>query len=134
LTCAIFLRRKTLEARNLYFDTQWRDLGDVYWVMDMINKGTRTAVLDYYTSAFYETGDNMNLKPNAVRERQLKAETTPPWIKKTRSIYLLLHRLRMIKRGAYTQKPFDFSLYTPASPDRRVTRHVPHPTGLWPNR
>src|SRR5438445_738408 len=37
LTCAIFLRRQALEERGLYFDTQWRDLGDVYWVMEMIN-------------------------------------------------------------------------------------------------
>jgi glycosyltransferase involved in cell wall biosynthesis len=134
LTCAIFLRRKTLEERGLYFDTQWRDLGDVYWVMEMINRGTHMAVLDHFTSIFYETGDNMNLKPNAIRERQVKADTTPRWIKKSWKLFLLAHRLRMFKRGAFSQKPFDFALYTPASPDKRVSQHVAKPTPLWPNR
>ena len=83
LTCAIFFRRKALEERGLYFDTQWRDLGDVFWVMEMINRGARLAVLDCFTSAFYETGDNMNLKPNAIREKQVKASQTPPWIKRS---------------------------------------------------
>ena len=134
LTCAIFLKREALEKRGLYFDTQWRDLGDVYWVMEMINRGARLAVLDHFTSVFYETGDNMNLKPNAVRERQVKAENTPRWIKRTWSVLLFLHRLRMIKRGAFFQRPFDFSLYTPASPDKRVSQHVAKPTALWPGR
>lgn len=134
LTCAIFLRRKALEERGLYFDTQWRDLGDVYWVMEMINRGTRMAVLDHFTSVFYETGENMNLKPNAVRERQLKAERTPPWIKRTWPIFLLIHRVRMVKSGTFLKRPFDFALYIPASPTKRVIQHANNPTGLWPGR
>jgi glycosyltransferase involved in cell wall biosynthesis len=134
LTCAIFLRRKNLEQRGLYFDTQWRDIGDLFWVMQMINRGARRAVLNRFTSAFYETGENMNLKPNAVREKQIKAAQMPLWIKRSYSAFLFLHRLRMLKRGAYTQPPFDFSLYTPASPDKRVTQHVAKPTALWPGR
>jgi glycosyltransferase involved in cell wall biosynthesis len=134
LTCAIFLRRKTLEERGLYFDTKWRNIGDVYWVMEMIKRGTRMAVLDHFTSVFYETGANLNLNAEGNRESQRKARMTPPWIKKSWAIFLLLHRLRMLKRGAYTQKPFDFAVYTPASPDARVSQHVSHPTGPWPGR
>lgn len=103
LTCAIFLKRSCLEKLNLYFDTQWRDLGDVYWVMEMINRGVRRSVLNQFTSVFYDTGENMNLKPNAVREKQIKAQQTPGWIKRSWSLFVLLHRLRMIKSGAYSQ-------------------------------
>jgi glycosyltransferase involved in cell wall biosynthesis len=134
LTCAIFIRRKTIEQRGLYFNTQWRALGDVYWVAEMINRGVRMAVLDHFTSVFYETGDNLALKPNSIRESQVRAGSAPNWIKKTRHLFIFLHRLRMIKRGAFTQKPFDFSLYTPASPDQRVLQHVAKPIGLWPGR
>ena len=83
LTSSIFLRRKSLEACGLFFDTQWRDLGDFYWLLDMIKRGTRMDVLDHYTSVFYETGDNMNLKPNAIREKKIKVEATPRWIIRT---------------------------------------------------
>jgi glycosyltransferase involved in cell wall biosynthesis len=134
LTCAIFIRRKTLEERNLYFDTRWRNIGDVFWVMEMIKRGTRMKVFDHFTSVFYETGANLNLNAEGIRESQTKAGSTPRWIKKTWPIFLALHRLRMLKRGAFSQKPFDFSLYTPASPGQRVTQHVAKPTPLWPNR
>ena len=92
------------------------------------------AVLDSFTSVFYETGDNMNLKPNAVREKQVKASQTPAWIKRSGAVLLAVHRLRMLKRGAYSQRPFDFFLYTPASPDKRVTQHVAKPTAVWAGR
>jgi glycosyltransferase involved in cell wall biosynthesis len=134
LTCAIFLRRKALEERGLYFDSQWRDVGDLYWVMAMINRGVRMAVLDSFTSVFYETGDNMNLKPNAVREKQVKASQIPAWIKRSWWLFMAAHRLRMLKRGAYSQRPFDFSLYTPASPEKRVQQHVAKPTAIWAGR
>ncbi len=134
LTCAIFLRRKALEERGLYFDTKWRDIGDLYWVMEMINRGARTAVLNAFTSVFYETGDNMNLKPNAVREKQIKASQIPAWIRRSWWLFMAAHRLRMLKRGAYSQPPFDFSLYTPASPDKRKLQHVARPTAVWAGR
>ncbi len=134
LTCSIFLRRKAVEERGLYFDTRWRDLGDVFWVMDIINKGVPRAVLNCHTSVFYETGDNMNLKPNAIREAKVRDEMMPRWIARTRSLFVLAHRLRMLKSGTFFQKPFDISLYTPSSPEKRVTQHVSRPTALWPGR
>jgi glycosyltransferase involved in cell wall biosynthesis len=134
LTSGIFLRRKALEEHALFFDTQWRDLGDVYWVMDMAKRNIRMAVFNHLTSVFYITGDNMNLKPNAVRERQIKEENTPLWIKKLRPVFIIIHRLRLIKSGTFFQSPFEFSLYTPASPGKRVTQKVTKPTALWPDR
>jgi glycosyltransferase involved in cell wall biosynthesis len=134
LTSAIFIRRKALEERGLYFDTQWRVVGDLYWVMAMINRGANLAVLDHFTSVFYETGDNLSLKPDAIRERQRKTSQIPVWIKGTKWLFLFVHRLRMIKRGAYSQPPFDFSLYTPASPEKRIQHHVANPTTTWAGR
>jgi glycosyltransferase involved in cell wall biosynthesis len=134
LTSAIFIRRKALEARGLFFDTQWRVVGDLYWVMAMINRGANLAVLDHFTSVFYETGDNLSLKPDAIRERQRKTSQIPVWIKGTKWLFLFVHRLRMIKRGAYSQLPFDFSLYTPTSPEKRVQHHVAKPTATWAGR
>lgn len=134
LTCAIFLRRRVLEQKNLYFDTQWRDLGDVFWVMDMIDRGVRRVVLNEFTSVFYDTGENMNLKPNARREVQARMSRTPRWIMRSWVLFVLIHRLRMLKNGAYFRRPFDFSLYTPASPEKRVVQHAGRPTGRWPGR
>ena len=134
LTCSMFIRKRTLLEQNLYFDTQWRDIGDFYWLLEVVNRGLRTGVLRKFTSIFADTGENMNLKPNAQREKAIQAATTPPWVKRMRPAILLYHKFRMLAHGAYTQKPFDYSLYTFNSPEKRVTHRVAKPTALWRGR
>jgi len=133
-TCSLFIRRRVLDDMGLYFDTQWRDLGDVFWLIEAVRRGVKFAELRAFTSVFTETGDNMNLKPNALREKTIKRGLTPPLVRIARPLIVLHHRLRMLASGAFRQKPFDYSLYTLANPDHRTAHHVPHPTTLWPGR
>jgi len=134
LTCALFVRRRVVEALGIYFDTQWRDVGDCFWVAEMVRRGVRFAVLPGFTSVFTDRGENMNLKPNALRERQLKWQMAPAWVKLLKHAFFAQYWLRVALRGAPFQKPFDFSLYTLADPSRRVARHVARPTSLWRER
>ena len=134
LTCAIFLRRSALEKRNLYFDTQWRDIGDFFWVLDMIHKGVHRSVLNFRTSVFYETGDNMNLKPNAAREAKIRDSKMPGWVRNSRLLFLMVHRMRMVLNGAFFVSPYHIEIYTPASPDKRVRQHISKPTPIWAGR
>jgi len=134
LTCAMFMRRRVVAETGLYFDTSWRDIGDHFWLMEVVNRRIRTGVMRQFTSVFTETGDNMCLKPNAHRERAIQSEMIPAWVRRMRPAILLWHKWRMLLSGTYFQKPFDFALYTRSSPDRRVVRHVSNPTGLWRGR
>ena len=134
LTCALFVRRRVVQEVGLYFDTQWRDVGDCFWVTEMVRRGVRFAVLPCFTSVFTDTGQNMNLKPNALRERQLKWKMAPPWAKLLKHAFVLDYWLRATLRGAPFQRPFDYSLYTLANPDRRVTRQAARPTCFWKGR
>jgi hypothetical protein len=52
----------------IFFNTQWRDLGDLHWVRALLQYKVSIAVIDHFTSSFSDTGENMNLKPNALRE------------------------------------------------------------------
>jgi hypothetical protein len=49
---------------------KWRDLGDLHWVMVMMENKVPMAVCNSFISLFTDTGENMNLKPNATREKQ----------------------------------------------------------------
>jgi glycosyltransferase involved in cell wall biosynthesis len=133
LTCGIFIRRSVIE-RGLLFDTRWRDLGDYWWMREMVLRGVRMAVLPELTSVFTDTGDNMNLKANAARERRQKEQMTPAWIRLLQPYWVFEWRLRLALRGAVRKRPFDYSIYTPASPARRVTFHADHPTTFWKGR
>ncbi len=39
------------------------------------------AVCDCFTSVFADTGENMNLKPNAIREKKETRAMAPLWIR-----------------------------------------------------
>jgi hypothetical protein len=134
LSCALFIRRRVLDSMGIYFDTRWRDLGDLFWLMEFVKRKLKFAVLPRFTSVFTDTGENMNLKPNAIRERKLKWEMAPKWVKPLRLPLIILNRLRLIARGACFQKPFDYSLYTLANPAQRVTRRAVMPTSFWKGR
>ena len=134
ITCALFIRRRVVGETGLFFDTQWRDLGDVFWLIEAKRRGLRFGTLRYFTSAFTETGENMNLKPNALREKEVKRAMTPKMVKRFEPLIVWHHRLRMLASGAFWRKPFDYAIYTTASPEHRMTFDVPQPTGLWHGR
>jgi glycosyltransferase involved in cell wall biosynthesis len=134
LTSAIFIRRKVIHERGLFFDPQWRDLGDFHWIRALMNNHVPMAVSNEFTSVFADTGDNMNLKPNALREKAATDALIPGWIKALKPLWIVNHRLRRLAAGHFRLQPMSYSLYTEASPDRRVTIDVPKPTAVWWNR
>jgi glycosyltransferase involved in cell wall biosynthesis len=134
LTCAMFLRRRVVQELGLYFDPQWRALGDAFWIKEIAYRGVRTGVLRRFTSTFTETGENLSLTPTAERERAAKELVTPVWVKRFAPLIVLHHRLRLLASGAFFVKPFDYELYTQASPDRRACRRAARPTPRWKGR
>ena len=79
LTSSLFIRRRVIRERGILFDTRWRDLGDLHWVRALLRANVPIAVLSSFTSAFADTGENMNLKPNAIREMSETLAMAPRW-------------------------------------------------------
>ncbi len=131
ITSSIFFHRRVVDEFNLFFDVRWRDLGDVTWMQEALQLRLKMAVLRRYTSAFADTGENMNLKPNAVREKQRWARMRPWWARWFSWPLLQGHRLRAVAHGIYWEKPFNYSVYTKQSPGQRVQVRVEKPTGIW---
>jgi len=134
LSCGLFVRRRVVHDMGIFVDTQWRDLGDFFWILAMVQRGVRFAVLRRRTSVFADTGENMNLKPNARREMVRQWEMTPGWVKLLRFPLAIQYRLRLALRGSMFQGPYDYALYTLDIPDKRVSVHVDRPTSFWRGR
>lgn len=134
LTSSIFLRRSVIHDRHLYFDTRYRDLGDIHWVRKLLENRVRMAVCDEFTSVFADTGENMNLKPNAIREKSEFAAAAPLSARLLKPISILHHRMRRTIAGHFSMGPTSYSLYTHNSPTKRVVIEVPKPTAVWWNR
>jgi glycosyltransferase involved in cell wall biosynthesis len=134
VSCALFVRRRVVQDLGICFDTKWRDVGDFFWVNEMVKRGLKMAVLPRFTSVFTETGENMNLKPNARRESSVRWQMAPGWVKFLRFGFALEYRLRLAARGSLLQKPFDYSLYTLAAPNERTIQRAAKPTSFWKRR
>jgi glycosyltransferase involved in cell wall biosynthesis len=134
LTSSVFIRRRVIHKRGICFDTRWRDLGDFHWVLALMKNKVPMAVCDAFTSVFADTGENMNLKPNAIREKCETVAMMPVWVKALKPVWIWHHRLRRLAAGHFSLKPTSYSIYTRQSLDRRVTFDVPKPTAVWWNR
>jgi hypothetical protein len=134
LTCSIFIRRRVIQERGIFFDPRWRDLGDFHWVLALMNNRVPMAVLDTFTSIFADTGENMNLKPNAIRENNETTAMAPGWVRRLKPVWIAHHRLRRLAAGHFSLKPMSYSIYTLQSPEQRVRFDVPRPTAVWWNR
>jgi hypothetical protein len=120
--------------RGLWFDDRLKDVADAVWVRELLRARVEVAVLRDFTSVFTDTGDNMNLKPNAQREKAELLAAAPTWMRAGRPFILAHNRLRRIWHGAYRCEPHDYSIYTSASPAQRVTFQVSAPTSRWMHR
>src|SRR5271168_3704138 len=93
LTSSIFIRRKVIHERGIFFDTRWRDLGDFHWVLALMENNVPMAVCDAFTSIFADTGENMMLKPNAIREKAETDTMIPHWVRWLKPVWVVHHRL-----------------------------------------
>jgi glycosyltransferase involved in cell wall biosynthesis len=134
LTSGIFIRRKVIHERGIFFDTKWRDLGDFHWMLELMRQRVPMAVCDSFTSVFADTGDNMNLRPNAIREKKETGKMVPAWLRLLKPLWVLNHRLRRLRAGHFRLSATSYAIYTKQSPSQRVTVEVPKPTAVWWNR
>ena len=134
LTSSIFIRRSVIHERGIYFDTRWRDLGDFHWMRSLMNAGVIMKASNHFTSVFADTGENMNLKPNAIREKSETDAMIPAWVKALRLGWVVHHRLRRFSAGHFSLKPTSYAVYTLENPAQRTTIEVPKPTAVWWNR
>jgi glycosyltransferase involved in cell wall biosynthesis len=133
-TCSTFFRRSIVDKHGLFFDRQWRDLGDADWVLRILDKGIRIGILSQFLSVFTDTGANMNLGPNAQRERKAMRDAAPAWARSLAPALVLRHRFNRLLRGAYRQKSFTYAVYTIDGGEKRMVHHVKRPTFLWKGR
>jgi len=130
-TSSLFIRRTVFSEGNHWFDSRWRDLGDFFWIHGAIQRRLHWAELRMFASVFTETGENMNLKPNAERERREKCRMAPLRARALAPLARIHHQLRTLVRGAHTQQPFSYALYTLKSPAQRVVFQASKPTTIW---
>jgi glycosyltransferase involved in cell wall biosynthesis len=131
LTAAIFVRRRVIHERGIFFDPHWRVVGDFHWALALLRNQVPMKEMDSCTSVFADTGDNLCLSPSAISETKETLALAPGWVRTLKPVWIAQHRLRRLAAGHFSLKPASYSFYTLQSPDQRVRLEVPKPTGIW---
>ncbi len=134
LSCATFFRRDLIKERGFTLDTRWKSVGDADLIVRLLRAGVTMRVLRSYLSVFVDTGENMSLRPVALREMEAIAKEAPTWAQALRRLWVVLHRVRRMVCGLYRVKPFSADIFTQASPAQRIHLDVTQPTFHWKGR
>lgn len=134
LTCAIFFRRFLLEKHDMFYDTSWRDGADAIWLLKALELRLGIGMIKQFTSAFSETGKNMNLGENAAQEKSKHINMLHPLAWRFRHAFLLTYRIRRLLAGHYMPRRHEYSIYTRNSEGCRVKYNVEAPTFRWKTR
>jgi len=132
LSCAMFFWRRVVFDWGQLFDPRLRDVGDGEWMVRLMQRGARMAALGQFTSTFTWTGANMSKGENARRENRELLLSAPGWARALRPVFIAQHRLRRLAGSMYSQQPFAYEIFTPASPDHRQRFEVKRPTWRAP--
>lgn len=130
-SCATFFRRTLIHEKEMFFDPALRMVGDGEWMLRLLQRGIRMAVLRRFTSVFTLRRQNLGETLEARREARMLNASAPRWARMLKPLLILHHRLRRWVGGLYRQPPFSFSLYTRQSPEERVLREVRSPRSRW---
>jgi glycosyltransferase involved in cell wall biosynthesis len=140
LTSSVFLRRHVISKRGIFFDTRRHDLGGFYWVLALMQNQVPLAVCNEFTSIFTDTGENMGLKPNAIREKNERAASIPHWVRVLKPVWIAHHRLRRLAAGHFSlsRRVIPFTRSTARRSVCGLTCPSPRPSGgtgwVWWNR
>ena len=134
LTSSLFIRRSIIQKHGVYFDSRWRALGDLHWVLALMQAGVPMKACDAFVSVFTDTGENLGLSPISMRETAGTVKMIPRWVRMLKPVWIIHHRLRRLMAGHFSLKPTRYSIYTLQSPEKRVTIDVLKPTAVWWNR
>ncbi len=133
-TCSTFFRRRVLDEHSLFFDPDWKAVGDAEWILRCLQKGLKMAAIPAFTSVFVDTGSNLGGTVTSENERNRLRDHAPFWQRSAVPLIAAHHRLRRWLGGIYRQQPFEYSIYTQDSPEKRIVFSVPHPTTIWKQR
>lgn len=130
MTTTTFQRASMVRDRKVLFDTSWRNIGDMVWYNTLHTAGARFAVCNELVSLFTDTGDNLNLTEEAIRERKRYAKEYLWGLRWPTRMMSKMYSLFRYLKDFFLTAPSHYALYWRFL-DKREIRKVENTTPLW---
>ncbi len=133
-TAGLFWRHSVTEPSWAKFDTRMKACADATWFIDRLKDGTDIRTTKFFLSVFSDTGENLNLKPEARAEGQFLKSTAPMVARVLQKFIVAAHRFRKLIMGCYFPTTVRYSIYTKNHPSKRTMFEKRCDWGIWWNR
>jgi glycosyltransferase involved in cell wall biosynthesis len=130
-TCAIFFRRKLLDE-GIRFNSELKDVADMVWVLEVLRRGHRFALLHQYLSTFVFSGDNRSVQALAQSERKaVHARLSTP-VRLARPLLRVYRHVEKLLVGGYHSGPISYEIYAQDDATKRTRLTCAKPNYKYP--
>ena len=130
MTTTTFQRASVVRDKGVLFDTSWRNIGDMVWYNALHKAGVNFGVYNEIVSLFVDTGDNLNLTEEAIRERKRYAGEYLFGTQVFTRLVSKFYSLRRYLKEFYLKSPIEYALFW-SDLEKREVRKIKKATGLW---
>jgi len=133
LTCSTFFRRKIVDD-GVLFDPSWKIIGDKMWLLGLLDRGYRMAMMPEPLAVFAFTGENLSHPQAMAEERRRWHRQLPVEIRLLRPLVQLHHVGRKWRAGAYQKFTGDLRYYTRGDASHRKAFTQLNLGSAWPKQ
>jgi glycosyltransferase involved in cell wall biosynthesis len=131
-TAATFFRRKLVD-NNVLYDSSYKDIADLAWIVRLVRDGYRLAHLRRYLATFTMTGNNRSLNSSTIApELGRYLDGVPWWIRQFDPHWRLVRWMAKALSGCYFQpSPLEYAIYVPGRLAERTAFSAQNPSYRW---
>lgn len=132
VTSSFFFRREIWMRQGVRFDSQWKVFGDMFFVLQLVQRRVHFQALPFYLSAFFDHGGNLCLRadPAEIRRRH---QATPRIARVFYFPLFWLYWFKVLVRQGLRPSPFSYAVYLPGQKER-VSFQATRPSHFWAGR
>jgi glycosyltransferase involved in cell wall biosynthesis len=119
-TAATFFRRSLFADRKIFFRSEWKVIGDLIWILDILSAKTSMGLMSKRVAVATETGANLILSEQSRIESSRFFSSSPWLLKAIKPILVLQYRFKRLMYGAYRPPLETYRIYTREIKEQRT--------------
>ncbi len=132
-TASTFQRASVIKDKKVFFDTDWKNIGDKVWYNSLHKAGVKFTVYHEIVAIFTDTGDNLNWTDEGKEESIKYINEFVPMLKGNLKLLQILSKINALRRLTiefFCKVPTQYSIFCKDS-DSRTTKPIESPTWRW---
>jgi len=129
-TATTFHKLSVTRKKDVFFDINWKMIGDKVWYSDLHAAGCRIKTFNKIVSVFTETGQNLDWTKESSHEKKRYTDQFLAGYAFGVKVIAKINGLVRFLKEIYLKKPIAYSIYLHDF-NKRILFPIENPTGRW---